>query len=979
MAIKLNAQSPKYDIYTIKDGLPSNYIYGTVEDDKGFLWVATNAGVARFDGKYFQVFTTSEGLPDNEVLTIVKENDGTIWVNCFKQGPAYFDEIANRFVAPYTGKDENKSMGTSFSFLFPLKNGGVTYYSERGSITFKDKKIVDYAGRMKGLYFLVNEDVDGSQLFLGFKRNHDLKPGFIAVLYQVKNKELVDSSTLENLKQEKNFIGTPAYNDANLYFFINELRRCFVYSNWKINPISYSCSIINLTEKNFQLSFSKDFIIFYSLQGVIQLYNKKTLQLERIIKGDYLPNSLNTDSKGNIWVATIEKGLVRYRPKGIKNLILPENLSSTYFLSIARKSNGKLLVGNYYGQVVEADYLENILHLSPDKQVGLFRQRKIIISQNKVFTFSENGVYKFFKKKVSISNTYQFWGKTAISFNDSIVIVGNHSSLLKLNTITENGSILNLISKRVTALCKTINSIIYVGSTDGLYKYDYVKNKLVPLNKKNNLLKSRVVSIAYTQDSLLWVATASNGIVVLKNDSILFNITEKQGIISNSLLTVLNSKSGQIWVGTNKGLSILHYNYKSKNINFQIQNLTAKDGLASDIINEMVYANDTVYAATGNGISVIPINISIPKFNIPVYVTLIKINQRDTVITNHYELTKDQQNIIIQFAAVELNGHFKNLLYSLDESKTWIRLNENILNLDLNHGHHILQVKAVDVNGNVGNKILTIQFNIAIPFYKQPFFWILFIIIVQLVAFLLIFNFYKRKKEKKLAFDLATIQTASLEQQAFTSLMNPHFMFNALNSIQHFINKNDRQNANRYLSDFASLIRNNFESAQQSFVSLEEELESIKIYLRLEQMRFTNPFQYKINIDKHVDVDAWMIPTMMLQPLLENALLHGIMHSTITGDINIDITEEQEKLKIIITDNGIGVKNNLLLKQTDLHKSHGMNLIEKRTKALSHLIKKPIVFITEEAFNSSKNPGHKITLQFPAELYTIWLQHQIKE
>ncbi len=170
MVIQMDAQTPKYDTYTIKDGLPSNYIYGTVEDDKGFLWVATDAGIARFDGKYFQIFTTNNGLPDNEVLAVVKENDGTIWVNCFKQAPAYFDEITNRFIVPSTWRYEDKSMGTSFSFVYPLKNGGVTYYSENGCITFKDKKLVDYAGTNKDLYFLINDSINSSQLFLGIKK-----------------------------------------------------------------------------------------------------------------------------------------------------------------------------------------------------------------------------------------------------------------------------------------------------------------------------------------------------------------------------------------------------------------------------------------------------------------------------------------------------------------------------------------------------------------------------------------------------------------------------------------------------------------------------------------------------------------------------------------------------------------------------------------------------------------------------------------
>ena len=92
------AQQQKYSAFTVNDGLPSNYVYRTIEDNRGFLWVATDAGIARFDGKHFQVFTIKDGLPDNEVLAVVKEKNGRIWVNCFKQSPAYFDEVKNRFI-----------------------------------------------------------------------------------------------------------------------------------------------------------------------------------------------------------------------------------------------------------------------------------------------------------------------------------------------------------------------------------------------------------------------------------------------------------------------------------------------------------------------------------------------------------------------------------------------------------------------------------------------------------------------------------------------------------------------------------------------------------------------------------------------------------------------------------------------------------------------------------------------------------------
>lgn len=201
-------------------------------------------------------------------------------------------------------------------------------------------------------------------------------------------------------------------------------------------------------------------------------------------------------------------------------------------------------------------------------------------------------------------------------------------------------------------------------------------------------------------------------------------------------------------------------------------------------------------------------------------------------------------------------------------------------------------------------------------------------------------------------------------------------MFNALNSIQHYINLQDRQSANRYLSDFASLIRKNFEAAQLSFIPLEQELENIRIYLRLEQMRFTNRFSYHIQVAEDLDIEQWMVPTMMLQPLLENAVLHGIMPSSITGELLIDLRYNDKDLLITITDNGIGIENSRLLKEASEHKSHGMVLIKKRIAALSRFVAKPITMNMSPAFSNLKNPGNSIVLLIPAELHSAWLQAQ---
>ena len=973
IAVNCAAQQLAYKAFTVTDGLPSNCVYRVIEDDKGFLWVATDAGIARFDGKHFQVFTYKDGVPDNEVLAVVKENNGRIWINCFKQSPAYFDEVQNRFI---NAKDDSTlakiKESTGNIYCYPLQAGGVMFVNEEGSFILRDEKLTVYYIGNHGDGLLVKENKDGTVLKFGNYSFDAAKRIYQARIYQVKADGYIDSLDIQE-HYMFNYIKT-AVDDGKLYAFLPVGKKCLIYSCFNTHPIRFMLDSVSVPEpfNNFAFTFSSVYLLGNS--GKIYVFDKKTLKQQPTIWGSYLPNSYYDDKQGNKWVCTIDKGLLLYRKKQFNNIPMPSNFNSTNFLSIARKQDGTLLAGNYYGEVLENKGNLFAIKSTPNEGKLIFRQRKIELSQNKVFTFSESGTFANYNRAVVPPKSTFLYTKTAMAYNDSIIIVGQVGWMQKLNTVTEKVTLLYKTNKRVTALAKTQGGVIYYGSTDGLYAYDYINSTGRELNQKNVLLRERVTGLCVTADNIVWVATSGNGVLAVKDDKVILHVAEKEGIINNSTRTIATGRPGQVWLGTVGGLSVINYTLRGDKISYAIQNLSVNDGLTNNVINEMLYDNDTVFAATADGISVIPANISIPQFNIPVQLVRVSINQRDTIVAKKYTLAYDQQNIQVQFAGIELSGHFKNIQYTLDGNKNWITLDENILTLRLNSGNHVVQVRAVDVNNNISDKILVLRFNIATPFWKDIWFWVMSTLGLQLIAFFAVSQWLKKKREAKLAKEIATEQTAALEQQAFTSLMNPHFLFNALNSIQHYINMQDRQNANRYLSDFASLIRKNFEAAQQSFIPLEQELENIKIYLRLEQMRFNGHFIYKVDVSQELVVEDWMVPTMMLQPFLENALLHGIMPSSIDGKLDISFDMQDNNLAITITDNGIGMANSQALQQNNGHKSRGMQLIEKRIAALSHFGVQPITIHISPAFEDGKNPGNTITLVIPDGLFKAWLQ-----
>ena len=168
--------------------------------------------------------------------------------------------------------------------------------------------------------------------------------------------------------------------------------------------------------------------------------------------------------------------------------------------------------------------------------------------------------------------------------------------------------------------------------------------------------------------------------------------------------------------------------------------------------------------------------------------------------------------------------------------------------------------------------------------------------------------------------------------------MNPHFIFNTLNSIQNFISKNESKDASIYLSKFAKLMRATLANTKRQRISLKDEIETLTLYLELEQLRLNNKFSYEILVDETIDTQYEQIPSMLIQPYVENAIWHGISHKEGNGIIRIQFLPENEHLlKCVVEDNGIGRENAIKLKQNTTSPSFGMNITKERVELLNSL------------------------------------------
>lgn len=257
-------------------------------------------------------------------------------------------------------------------------------------------------------------------------------------------------------------------------------------------------------------------------------------------------------------------------------------------------------------------------------------------------------------------------------------------------------------------------------------------------------------------------------------------------------------------------------------------------------------------------------------------------------------------------------------------------------------------------------KIQESEFTITRQKYREAVFRCIITIIIIIFLVMLVVYIIREKRRRKRELIIQNNIT-ELEQKALQAMMNPHFVFNAMNSIQHFLNKSDSVTANRILARFARLARKHLEICMKSRITLREEIIYLRFYLSLEKIRFSNRMDFKITVSSDVDAEDILIPSMLIQPFIENAIWHGLMPKGDDGYININFELEEEELVISIVDNGIGLLNSEKLKKQN-YISRGMSLIRERVSLLNKLNSRSIFIFQQQTGDS----GTEVLIRIPA-------------
>ncbi|MDQ3047908.1 MAG: histidine kinase, partial [Bacteroidota bacterium] len=345
----------------------------------------------------------------------------------------------------------------------------------------------------------------------------------------------------------------------------------------------------------------------------------------------------------------------------------------------------------------------------------------------------------------------------------------------------------------------------------------------------------------------------------------------------------------------------------------------------------------------------------------------------DTLLTNNIHLEHYNNNITFNYSGICLTNPAKvRYSYILEGSdKAWSPPTMERLATYSNLQPGTYTFKLISSNNEgVWNKVpTTFSFTINRPFWKTWWF-ITFSTLAVMILFILSIRYrirqIKNKEKRKTEMNK---KIAQIESQALRAQMNPHFIFNTLSSIQHYISNNNTDSALKYLSKFAKLMRRIMDNSKQQMIPVAEEIGALELYLELEVMRFDNKFHYEIKVDSSIDKNYDRIPSMLIQPYVENAIIHGLLPKSGSGKIAISLHRQDETILCTIEDNGIGREKSKEFKKHRIqqHKSMGMSITQERLDILNSSLKSNLNAEIIDLFEDGQPSGTKVRLIIPLE------------
>ncbi len=935
-ALILFSQNPVAYEFGDKLSKYSNEFYDIIETPNKTKWLSSENGLLKYDGRDFKKVRNKQ-QKGNTVFNLQIDDEGKLWFNNLY---GQFFYLKNDSVHLYN--DYNSILKGRLS-QFTVKNKTVYLFSSKGIYSSTENKTtklsnipaLTYCYLDEKGYFVDNENnifrIDFSTNKINFISNLQInksssKPKFFTInstcflftefkgkgnIFKITETEISKVNSLKNQVFERlinvNVIGNQifvlTYNGTHLFTYENEN---FEYKNtfFKENKVSY---IYKDSENNYWFATLKDGIkVVPNLNLFSNNYNYK--------KYGYIVGSKVKSKTEIIFYTDLGYLLFFNSGKGITN-----------FLKVPTKN---------IISAIEINNKKNQIYIGVNNNESFIYDLK-----NK--TFAKSALFNVAKDIKVIDEKVLY-----LTYNESVLYSFKNNQVVE-NTVDD--------SRAYTSLYSNLTKAFFIATANGVYQFKDKKKSI--LNYNNQVFYA--TSIAQTTNQTVWFSGISNSLYFFKNNTIskyqFKNFAPKE-------IKFVKAFENEVWLVTEKGLIKIDIENNFKETLFNTRN----SGIESPIETLEILAHELLYTSNKEIFSIKKELLNTRQTEIPeAYFTSVTVLDKEINFNNKIELSHEKNNIKFSFNTNAFNNA-ENISYNYrlkNYDNSWKKIEEaerSVKYLSIPPGNYVFEVFPYYVDEVLKHKNKKIELEIVVnqPFWETIWFWVVIGILTVLILFTLVTVINKaklRKKNREITELLIDKRMTALQLENLRSQMNPHFIFNALNSIQDYIVTNERKLASSYLVKFSRLIRLYLEQSQVNEISFKEEIETLELYLSLEKNRFEADFEYEINHDDDLLNSQIKIPSLLLQPFIENAIKHGLSNKKGNKKIVVCFHQKADCIEIIIDDNGVGRK--ATQNKENEYKSFATKATTKRVELINKNYKKNISVAIKDKYDKLNKPS----------------------
>ncbi len=1009
-----------FETFTTRDGLSSNEIRSLLRDSRGFLWVGTTNGLNRYDGYRFQNFTPNpraeNSLGGEVVMALAESPTGQIWI-AHNRGLDIYDPPRDTFlrVPPLPGKEAYWSFnqGSSITFTksgyaFLTQNAEWALLFEPNALSYTEIYAPDAPPQQRPK----NAQKAAVQtLVMSTLKSED--EVWIASTYGIFSLDVASCDFqfhhLEDIDWEY-WPGT-LYHDAEreLLWFNSFTQRLYSYAyqtgQWQQWDIPLSGAIMSTND----LCGTPMHGIWVNTPGI--LYPEK----DQLVPVHHIPDDYSSfpkaasmcalhDKEGILWVGT-SRGLCKLDPslQGFHHIHLKDHSPMEYDNSVYEVFQNDedslwYITSFYSGQFFVYDPATGDQREITNEFTPAFPKeaptRIIKDTQGITWMLAGGSLYQARLKDrklipiampplpEGVSNRATF--DIVEDYQGDLWVAKWRAGLLRYDRKQQSLSYIyppDSLGVPNTAFVLAANSNkdhLWVGSQGaGIYHLDIKSGNWEKLTEiiidGHHINLIDITGLTMDRNNDLWIATRV-GLVRLSPNGTSKLFTQEDGLINGFLEGIRADGRGHIWLATSNGIAMLNID------TLEVRNFDERHGLKIDANLDYfsIQPDGTIFSGTKQGFIYFHPDSLLedekpPKLSILSFKTRGVEHTQGSLVPDYWKkvwLKPNENFFTIEYVGLNFTLPAENTyfykLQGLDQE--WIDAGKRRIAHYTNvpPGDYIFCLKAKNKDGTWSSEEKQLAIYIAPPFWQTYWFWMVALLLIGGT----IYSIYhiriqqiRREEEMKAEFNN---KLAEVEMAALRSQMNPHFLFNCLNSINRFIQRNEPDMASAYLTKFSRLIRLVLDHSRTDSISLRDELDALRLYIELEAMRFVGRFSYVFDIAENLETHSIEIPPMLIQPYVENAIWHGLMHKE-NGDgrLTIKVYTSGNRIFIEVEDNGIGRRMAALLKSKSatLHKSHGMKVTAERIEIINEIYEaKTEVEIEDLTDPMGKAAGTKVKL-----------------